>query len=312
MLYDLIISKKSDKINAKNKPVLDKNTDFGENMKLSDINPYIRFARVFDKPVSRREIVGLDNRLFYCASGGGEITAANEKFPMTEGALLLIRAGIPYKNTSFCEGMKLYAFNFDFHYDERRPKNAVSYVFADEYRQNMLLEPLEEFEELGGRALLVRRFFHKDKLEMLLAEQDAKRRYFSEISSAVFKEILLLLAREATDGATYSKCDAILEYVRAHYREPLTNESVAAHFSYHKNYINAIVKKETGATLHNYLLNYRIERAAELLSSGEYSVSEAAEAVGFGECTHFSRAFKKITAKSPNGYIPKNKKASPV
>ena len=276
-------------------------------MKLLDINPYIRFARVFDKPVSRREIVGLDNRLFYCVSGGGEITAANEKYTLTEGTALLIRAGIPYKNTSPAEGMKLYAFNFDFHYDERRPKNAVSYVFANEYRPNMLLEPQEELREPFGRVLLALRFFHKDKLEAVLAEQDAKRRYFSEISSAVFKEILLLLAREATDGATYSRCDAILEYVREHYREPLTNESVAARFSYHKNYINAIVKKETGETLHSYLLNYRIERAAELLASGEYSVSEAAEAVGFSECTHFSRAFKKITGKSPNEYIPKRK-----
>lgn len=276
-------------------------------MKLFDINPYVRFARVFDKSVSRREIVGLDNRLFYCESGVGEITAANEKYTLTEGSALLIRAGTPYKNTLPTEGMKLYAFNFDFLYDESRPRNAVSYVFADEYRQNMLLEPLEEFEELGGRALLVRRFFHKDKLEMLLAEQDAKRRYFSEISSAVFKEILLLLAREATDGVTYSKGYAILEYIREHYREPLTNESVAAHFSYHKNYINSLIKSETGTTLHKYLLNYRIERAAELLASGEYSVSEAAGAVGFGECTNFSRAFKRITGIAPNEYIPKRK-----
>ena len=118
-------------------------------MKLFDINPYVRFARVFDKSVSRREIVGLDNRLFYCESGVGEITAANEKYTLNEGAALLIRAGTPYKNTSPTEGMKLYAFNFDFLYDESRPRNAVSYVFADEYRQNMLLEPLEKFEELG-------------------------------------------------------------------------------------------------------------------------------------------------------------------
>lgn len=307
MLYDLIISKKSVKINAKNKQLLGKNKDFGVNMRLFDINPYVRFARVFEKPVSRREIVGLDNRLFFCTGGIGEITISGKKYPLAEGAALLIRAGTPYKNTSVSDGMKLYAFNFDFVYDESRPKNAVSYVALENYREDMLLEPRGEIDGFSGDALLVHRFLHKDKLEVILAEQDSKGRYFSEISSAVFKEIIMLFARELAEGARYSKGDVILEYVREHYREPLTNESVAARFSYHKNYVNVIVKNETGMTLHAYLLNYRIERAKELLISGEYSVAEAGEAVGFGECTHFSRAFKKITGRSPNKYLSKKK-----
>ena len=276
-------------------------------MKLFDINPYVRFARVFEKEVSRREIVGLDNRLFFCASGRGEITAGGEKYSLTEGALLLIRAGTPYKNTSSTEGMKLYAFNFDFVYALERPKNAVSYVASDIYREDMLLEPSEDIDGISGSVLFVRHFFHKDRLETVIAEQDSQGRYFAEISSSVFKEILILLARDLTEKTHYSKGDAIIEYVREHYREPLTNESVAAHFSYHKNYINTLIKEETGTTLHSYLLGYRIERARELLASGEYSVTEAAESVGFAECTHFSRAFKKITGSSPNKYMPKRK-----
>ena len=276
-------------------------------MRLFDINPYVRFARVFEKPVSRREIVGLDNRLFFCTGGRGEITAGGEKYSLTEGALLLIRAGTPYMNTSSADGMRLYAFNFDFTDSEDRPRNAVSYVYSELYSEDMLLEPSEDIDGISGSVLFVRRFFHKDRLETVIAEQDAQGRYFSEISSSVFKEILILLARDLTENTHYSKGDAIIEYVREHYREPLTNESVAAHFSYHKNYINALIKEETGTTLHSYLLGYRIERARELLASGEYSVTEAAESVGFAECTHFSRAFKKITGSSPNKYMPKRK-----
>ena len=276
-------------------------------MKLFDINPYVRFARVFEKPVSRREIVGLDNRLFLCTGGSGEICVSGERYAMTEGAALLIRAGIPYKNTSETDGMTLYAFNFDFMYAEDRPSVAVSYVLSENYRASMLIEPEVEVEGLSGRATLVSRFLHKDKLETVIAEYDAKGRYSSEISAALFKEILLIFARESSGGVRRTKGETVLEYVREHYREPMTNESVAERFSYHKNYINALIKSETGTTLHKYLLNYRIERARELIASGEYSVAEAGEAVGFSECTHFSRAFKKITGSSPNSYIPKRK-----
>ena len=276
-------------------------------MKLFDINPYVRFARVFEKPVSRREIVGVDNRLFFCTGGEGEITVAGKKYALSESSALLIRAGTPYKNTSASDGMKLYAFNFDFLYNEQSPKNAVSYVATDLYRENMLLEPRVNIDGVEGDSILVRGFFHKDKLETIIAEQDAKGKYSAELSAAVFKELLVLFARESSGGVRRDKGAFVLEYIREHYREPLTNESVAVHFSYHKNYINSLIKKETGTTLHSYLLNYRIERAAELIASGEYSISEAGEAVGFSESTHFSRAFKKITGRSPNNYMPKRK-----
>ena len=276
-------------------------------MRLFDLNPYVRFARVVKKAVSRSEIVGLDNRLFFCVSGSGEITVSGRAFPLSEGAVLLIRAGTPYKNTSQGEDMRLYAFNFDFVYSDASPVGVVSYVHSDTYHDEMLVEEPRSIEGLCGSVLFLECFYHREMLERIIAEEDAKGRYYAEISSAAFREVLLLLARELGESTRISKGRRVLEYVREHYREPLTNESIAQHFSYHKNYINALIKKETGTTLHSYLLNYRIERAADLLVSGEYSVSEAGALVGFVENVHFSRAFKKLVGKSPSQYLPKRK-----
>ena len=43
----------------------------------------------------------------------------------------------------------------------------------------------------------------------------------------------------------------------------------------------------------------RIQKAQELLKSGEYTVSTAAEAVGITDVYYFSKMFKKVTGKSP-------------
>jgi AraC family transcriptional regulator len=56
-------------------------------------------------------------------------------------------------------------------------------------------------------------------------------------------------------------------------------------------YLSRIFSKVVGLTIPQYLRNIRMERAAELLRSGRYNVSEAAVEVGYSSLSHFSKAF---------------------
>ena len=49
--------------------------------------------------------------------------------------------------------------------------------------------------------------------------------------------------------------------------------------------------REVGLTIPQYLRNIRMERAAELLRSGRFNVTEAAIEVGYSSLSHFSKAF---------------------
>ena len=49
--------------------------------------------------------------------------------------------------------------------------------------------------------------------------------------------------------------------------------------------------REVGLTIPQYLRKLRMERAAELLRSGRYNVTEAATEVGYSSLSHFSKAF---------------------
>src|ERR1700730_14871359 len=56
-------------------------------------------------------------------------------------------------------------------------------------------------------------------------------------------------------------------------------------------YLSRTFSREVGLTIPQYLRNLRMERAAELLRTGRYNVTEAATEVGYSSLSHFSKAF---------------------
>src|SRR4051812_31961709 len=56
-------------------------------------------------------------------------------------------------------------------------------------------------------------------------------------------------------------------------------------------HLSRVFSREVGLTIPQFLRNQRMERAAELLRSGRYNVTEAATEVGYSSLSHFSKAF---------------------
>jgi len=67
-------------------------------------------------------------------------------------------------------------------------------------------------------------------------------------------------------------------------------------------YLSRIFSAETGQTITQYLRRLRMEKAAELLRSGEYNVTEAALEVGYASPSHFSQAFHEAFGCCPGLY----------
>jgi AraC-like DNA-binding protein len=72
---------------------------------------------------------------------------------------------------------------------------------------------------------------------------------------------------------------------------PLTLEALGQEVGCSPFYLSRIFSREMGLTIPQYLRNLRMERAAELLRSGRYNVTEAATEVGYSSLSHFSKAF---------------------
>ena len=64
-------------------------------------------------------------------------------------------------------------------------------------------------------------------------------------------------------------------------------------------YLSRVFTEHTGMTISRYLRNMRLERAAELLRSGQCNVTEAAMTVGYSSLSHFSKAFAEMFGACP-------------
>ena len=95
----------------------------------------------------------------------------------------------------------------------------------------------------------------------------------------------------------------ILAYINAHPEESVTAETLGKRFSYHPNYINALVKRASGCSLGAYLRRVKISYARELLLHGGLSPLEVARALGYYDYSHFYKAFKAEVGLSPTAYL---------
>jgi AraC-like DNA-binding protein len=93
-----------------------------------------------------------------------------------------------------------------------------------------------------------------------------------------------------------------LEFLHAHYNEQISIEQLASMLRLDRKYVSALFKKELGLPPRQYLLQYRMNRACEMLREGDYTVGEVAHSVGYQDIPLFSKMFKKTIGISPKSY----------
>lgn len=91
-------------------------------------------------------------------------------------------------------------------------------------------------------------------------------------------------------------------YVKSHYSEPITVDSLADYIGISRKYLYAIFKKNCGCSPKDYIIDYRLKRACDFLKDRELSVGQVAYSVGYTDPLVFSKMFKKKKGVSPTEY----------
>ena len=89
-----------------------------------------------------------------------------------------------------------------------------------------------------------------------------------------------------------------LEYINAHLCETLSTKSIAEALFIDKSYLCREFKRNTGATINQYISRKRIILAIQLIENG-VSCTDACYQSGFGNYSSFYKYYRKYTEKTP-------------
>jgi AraC family transcriptional regulator len=94
----------------------------------------------------------------------------------------------------------------------------------------------------------------------------------------------------------------ITTYIKEHLAEKISLTNLAGLVSLSPYHFCRAFRQSFGTPPHRYHSSHRIERAKTLLVESASSVTEIGMAVGFGETSSFTAAFRKATGQTPTAY----------
>ncbi len=95
---------------------------------------------------------------------------------------------------------------------------------------------------------------------------------------------------------------SVMHFLEEHAAEKITARTLEQQFHYSCAYIDRRLKTEIGVTAHVYLMSFRLQKAAHLLTHTESSVHEIAQQCGYSESSLFYKAFVQYHGQSPSSY----------
>ena len=174
------------------------------------------------------------------------------------------------------------------------------------------LEATEDLDEARSEALTFVAIVTAGRLEsggprsLHRVQLEAARRFdrvgtLAELrgeAQAVLREIAGdLMADDAM--AQDRQIDRALTILARNFAGDVSDDAIARQVGLSTSHFRHLFREVTGQPFHRYVVSLRLEQAKAMLEHQALSVSKVAEAVGFGNLAHFSRAFTQRFGASP-------------
>ena len=262
-------------------------------------SPYVRYIAKTSYFISNKYLIACDCRFLYVISGDGTFKTNHTTYNLAPGALIYYPYGIAYKIQSQKENpLYFYTINFDFNEDfshlplmvpdmvrHHNPENEIRSISKD-------LQP--EFSDVIHIEDAV---YAETNLRRIHSEGIEKASGYQQIQSAYLKILLVYVHRLNSKTQKSSLCEEIKELISHH--PELNNIEIAQKLNYHPFYLNDVFKKSEGITLHKFIIQTRLTKAHELLTTTDLPLGAISDSCGFSSQSHFSACFKKEYNVSP-------------
>ncbi len=95
----------------------------------------------------------------------------------------------------------------------------------------------------------------------------------------------------------------IKDFIHSNYsNDILSVKDVADYANFSTSYVCTFFKSETGKTINQYITDYRIQKAKELLMDPRNKITDISIKVGYSDSNYFGKSFKKSVGLSPSEF----------
>jgi two-component system response regulator YesN len=159
-----------------------------------------------------------------------------------------------------------------------------------------ILKPIDDEELQRAVQKAVNRISERRKIGLALTEKPKE----------VVGKVEQCLLPDAADRNRY--LDLAIQFIHEHYRENIGLKDIADHLQISESYLTKLFRGKTSYTVIEFITQFRLKRAIDLLMDPNVKIYEIAEKVGYQDPRYFSTLFKKEMGFTPsefrNYYLP--------
>ena len=239
--------------------------------------------------------------IVYIKNGSGDIQIGPKSIRYSNGLLVFLKGNIPHTNF----GNK----NF-------KDNKEVVVQFKKEFISNKLqLFPefycIRNFVKKTDSALIYKDNFKKELSKEFESLRNANLSQklittlsvLEKMSKSTDYDIIIEEQSHTNHSDKDShRLDQVFEYISLNFHEPINVEKIATHIGLTPNSFCRFFKKITSKTFVQFLNDFRIGKATELIHHGDKNLTEIMYDCGFQDQSYFCKIFKKAQGTTPSNY----------
>ena len=144
-------------------------------------------------------------------------------------------------------------------------------------------------------------------VEQLAEDLQARDTGFAFLATAHYMQLIGYLGAcfsrsRNPDSRAFLRLAEAISYLETHFEDPVDLDELASTAYMSKRSFIRAFRAAMGSSPIAYLIQLRINRAADMLRQGDRSITDIAFDVGFSDSNYFTRQFRKIIGISPRIY----------
>lgn len=295
------------------------------NINFNEMNLYVRYVQYIEGVENNYYLpwrILYDNFLLFVDRGSMTVLFENKQIVLCENELCIIPPFLKNK-LEIQKGQHswYYGAHFDFFYDDSESFNEdvyipekLGYIKEDltempideklahrntyypeniQFPQKIYMHNHVRFRELFGKLLSL---FQSESFGHEMLEKSI----FYEMFYLIIQKIQDAKLKGSSDGA-----EIVYRYLQSltgNYDDQVDMAQIALEYGMPPKKFREVFKKVMRKTPKAYLIERRLQKAKELLETGNYNVSEVAYMLGYEDIFYFSKLFKKKEGISPRKY----------